>query len=249
MRYAYFYYYTNSFAKPYLRDALAKIPTVFQVFAFNPILRQIDDHDIFDGFGSYPHYLQHSLVFQGIGKIAFEMYLVFQQHTSHDFLRQNPDPTDLQTETGQGWSFIKYFGPSTVILGLDTRSERDKYCIMSQASYEMMFNSLRQVLPSVIHCVAMLAVPIVYPRLEAVEKALAGVQIAKRGVNGAFNLLGKAVTTVTPKGSATQEANSALSSVKKAFGKSGLMSSVVSKFGEVDLLGISLFWHWEVMVR
>ena len=31
MRHAYFYYYTNSFAKPYLRDALAKIPHVFQV--------------------------------------------------------------------------------------------------------------------------------------------------------------------------------------------------------------------------
>ena len=34
MRHAYFYYYTNSFAKPYLRDALAKIPHVFQVILF-----------------------------------------------------------------------------------------------------------------------------------------------------------------------------------------------------------------------
>jgi len=31
MKHAYFYYYTNSFAKPYLRDAMAKIPHVFQV--------------------------------------------------------------------------------------------------------------------------------------------------------------------------------------------------------------------------
>jgi len=84
----------------------------------------------------------------------------------------------------------------------------------------------------------MIAVPIVYPRLEAVEKALTGVQVAKKGINGAFNLLGKAVTTVTPAGQATQETNSAFDSVKKAFGKSGLMSSVVSKFGEVDLLGM-----------
>jgi hypothetical protein len=31
MRHAYFYYYTYTFAKPHLRDALAKIPHVFQV--------------------------------------------------------------------------------------------------------------------------------------------------------------------------------------------------------------------------
>jgi len=31
MRLTYFYYYTSSFAKPYLRDALARIPHVFQV--------------------------------------------------------------------------------------------------------------------------------------------------------------------------------------------------------------------------
>jgi hypothetical protein len=120
---------------------------------------------------------------------------------------------------------------------MDTRAERDKHRIMSQESYDLVFSRMRQVPQTVIHCVVMLAVPIVYPRLEAVEKALAGVAVAKKGVNGAFNLLGKAVTTITPKGQATQETNSAFGNVKKAFGKSGLMSSVVSKFGEVDLLG------------
>ena len=31
MRHAYLYYYTSSFAQPHFRDALAKIPHVFQV--------------------------------------------------------------------------------------------------------------------------------------------------------------------------------------------------------------------------
>jgi hypothetical protein len=185
--------------------------------------------------------LQQSNVFQGIGKIAFEFYLIFQHHTTQQWLSQHPDPSDLITATGQGWSFIKYFGPSTVILGLDTRTERDKHRIMSQQSYDLVFNRLRQVPPTVIHCVVMLAVPIVYPRLEAVEKALTGVAVAKKGVNGAFNLLGKAVNTITPAGEATSGTSSAFGNVKKAFGKSGLMSSVVSKFGEVDLLGTSKF--------
>jgi hypothetical protein len=150
---------------------------------------------------------------------------------------------DIVTASGMGWSFVKYFGPTTAILGLDTRSERDKHRIMSEQSYDLMFNRLRQCPTSVIHCVVMLAVPIVYPRLETVEKALAGVAAAKKGVNGAFNLLGKAVTTITPAGSATHSTNSAFDGVKKAFGKSGFMSSVVSKFGEVDLLGTpSVIW-------
>lgn len=34
IRHAYFYYYTNTFAKPYLRESIAQIPTVFQVRGF-----------------------------------------------------------------------------------------------------------------------------------------------------------------------------------------------------------------------
>jgi PhoD related phosphatase len=89
----------------------------------------------------------------------------------------------------------------------------------------------------VVHFVVMLAVPAVYPRLEVVENVLTGVSVAKKGVNATFNLLGKAVTSVTPKGSVTQQTNTGLENIKKAFGKSGMMSSVLSKFGEVDLLG------------
>lgn len=177
-------------------------------------------------------------MFQGIGKVAFEFYLLFQHHTTQQWMSQHPDPNDLVSATGIGWSFVKYFGPTTAILGLDTRSERDKHRIMSQPSYDLMLNRLRQVPPSVVHCVVMLSVPIVYPRLATVENVLTGVAVAKKGVTGAFNLLGKAVTSVTPAGSATQSTHSAFDNVKKALGKSGLMSGVVSKFGEVDLLGM-----------
>jgi hypothetical protein len=177
-------------------------------------------------------------MFQGIGKIALEFYLLFQHHTTQQLLLQHPDPNDLVSATGTGWSFIKYFGPTTAILGLDTRAERDKHRIMSQQSYDLMLNHLRQVPPSVIHCVVMLSVPIVYPRFETVENVLTGVAAAKKGVTGAFNLLGKAVTSVAPSGSATQSTHSALDNVKKSLGKSGLMSGIVSKFGEIDLLGM-----------
>lgn len=38
--------------------------------------------DIFDGWGSYPPYLQSSTVFKGIFDLANTWYSVFQQHCS-----------------------------------------------------------------------------------------------------------------------------------------------------------------------
>lgn len=41
-----------------------------------------DDHDIFDGWGSYPDTLQNCPVFQGCYQAARRFYLLFQQHTT-----------------------------------------------------------------------------------------------------------------------------------------------------------------------
>ena len=41
-----------------------------------------DDHDIFDGWGSYPDTLQNCPVFQGCYQAALRFYLLFQQHTN-----------------------------------------------------------------------------------------------------------------------------------------------------------------------
>lgn len=179
-------------------------------------------------------------MFEGIGRVALEFYLLFQHHTTQQWIHQHPDPNDLVMATQAGWSFIKYFGPTTAIFGLDTRSERDKRQVVSEATYTMMFNRLRQVLPSVIHCIVMLSIPIVYPRLETVEDVLHGVSMAKKGVNSAFNLIGKTLTSVAPSGSATQRIDSGFGGIKKAFGKTGLMSSFVTPFGDVELLGTCL---------
>lgn len=43
-----------------------------------------DDHDIIDGFGSYPRLLMSSPVFSAIGKAAFKYYLLFQHQTSSE---------------------------------------------------------------------------------------------------------------------------------------------------------------------
>ena len=47
-----------------------------------PMINIWDDHDIIDGFGSYPRLLMNSPVFSAIGKVAFKYYLLFQHQTS-----------------------------------------------------------------------------------------------------------------------------------------------------------------------
>lgn len=41
-----------------------------------------DDHDIFDGWGSYPERLQLCPMFKGLFSVARRFYLLFQHHTT-----------------------------------------------------------------------------------------------------------------------------------------------------------------------
>ncbi|KAF2876253.1 hypothetical protein BDV95DRAFT_602259 [Massariosphaeria phaeospora] len=111
---AYFHYYTSHFDQMHLREAFAQIPHILS----------LDDHDIFDGFGSYPEYMQFSNMFKNIGRVGIEMYLLFQHHTTLEILRNVNNDIDLFTITGTGWHFMKYLGPCVVVVGPDTRSER-----------------------------------------------------------------------------------------------------------------------------
>ncbi|KAL7266177.1 hypothetical protein RUND412_011287 [Rhizina undulata] len=89
----------------------------------------------------------------------------------------------------------------------------------------------------------MLAVPIIYPRLDTAEHVVNIVAKGKRAVTGTYNVLGKAVGSAAGVVGAKKVVGTGFDRVKKAFGKSGLMSSVVSVFGEVDLLD-DLLDHW-----
>ena len=73
----------------------------------------------FDGFGSYPEYMQFSNMFKNIGRIGIEMYLLFQHHTTVEILRNVSGDMDLFTITGTGWHFIKYLGPNVAVVGPD----------------------------------------------------------------------------------------------------------------------------------
>ncbi|RMZ87774.1 hypothetical protein DV736_g5005, partial [Chaetothyriales sp. CBS 134916] len=223
---AYFHYYTSHFDQPYLREAFAQIPYILT----------IDDHDIFDGFGSYPEYMQFSNMFKNIGRIGIEMYLLFQHHTTLEILRNVSDDTDLFTITGTGWHFIKFLGPALTVVGMDTRSERNPHQVMAGPTYQGIFPKIALLPQSVQHCILMIAVPLLYPRLDSAEQIAQTVATGKKAVTGAYNMIGKVSSSVAGIVGAKAAVGSGFDSVKRAVGKSGLMGSVLSPFGDIDLL-------------
>ncbi|KAK5108249.1 hypothetical protein LTR62_008633 [Meristemomyces frigidus] len=223
---AYFHYYTSHFDQPAIREAFAQIPQACC----------LDDHDIFDGFGSYPEYMQSSHVFKNLGRLGIEMYLLFQQHTTHEILRAVSNDIDLFTITGTGWHFIKFLGPSVVVVGVDTRSEKSTTQVLAGPTYQGLFPKIATLPPSVQHCLWLIPVPIVYPRLEAVEQVAQVATTGKKMVTGGFNMLGKVAGGVAGVVGAKEVVSSGFAGVKRAVGKSGLMQNVLSPFGEVEVL-------------
>ncbi|KAF3904062.1 hypothetical protein ABW20_dc0107092 [Dactylellina cionopaga] len=233
VQHAYFHYYTSTFDQPHIREAWAQIPHICQ----------IDSHDIFDGFGSFPEYMQFSNMFKNIGRIAIDWYLLFQHHTTLSILRAVPDDRDLFSVTGTGWHFIKYLGPGLAIVGPDTRSERNPHQVMAGPTYQGLFPRIATLPSSVQHVLLMLAVPIIFPRLDMAESVANTMQTGKKAVNGLFNMTGKVAGGVAGIVGAKGLVGEGFNSVKRAVGKTGMLSNVVSIFGEVDLLD-DLRDHW-----
>ena len=192
--------------------------------------------DRFDGFGSYPEYMQFSNMFKNIGRVGIEMYLLFQHHTTLEILRNVSTDTDIFTITGTGWHFVKYLGPAVVVVGPDCRSERNPHQVMAGPTYQGLFPKVALLPPSVQHCIWLISVPIIYPRLEAAEQIAHTVATGKKAVTGTYNLLGKMTSSVAGVVGAKSVVGSGFDSVKKAVGKSGLMGGILSPFGDIDML-------------
>jgi len=95
-----------------------------------PMVNIYDDHDIIDGFGSYPDDFQKAPVFMGVGNIAFKYYMLFQhqsvpEETQADepcwLLGARPGPYIQQRSR----SVFLNLGRSVAFLGLDCRTERE----------------------------------------------------------------------------------------------------------------------------
>jgi hypothetical protein len=113
-------YYNKFFKSPEHVDILPNIPGIYMW----------DDHEIFDGYGSYPDYIQNCMVMTNIFKIAKKYFCMFQLHM--DII----DPTINST------SFYKL--DNTLLINIDTRSNRTINKIIPDSIYGEIFKRIKQ---------------------------------------------------------------------------------------------------------
>ncbi|KAJ3761059.1 hypothetical protein EV360DRAFT_93213 [Lentinula raphanica] len=154
-----------------------------------------------DGFGSYPDNLQNAPIFRTIGTRGYFFFLLFQC-----FINVEIDGVDDKSHVNKSiiigapgpyvgfpsHSFLGYLGPQTSILLLDCRAERKKDQVCSPMEYEKVFARMQQLPSSVEHLVVQIGIPIAYPRMVALEKALESKinPLVALGRNGSLGLSG-----------------------------------------------------------
>ncbi|KAI5800657.1 hypothetical protein FPQ18DRAFT_252998 [Pyronema domesticum] len=143
-----------------------------------PMVNIWDDHDIIDGFGSYPNHFNRCPVFTGLGAIAMKYYMLFQ-HQSTVQEQEEHEPSWLLGEQGpyiteRNRSIFMFLGRSVALLGLDCRTERMRDMVVSAGTYTKVFNRLnKEMVPGETkHLIVLLGVPIAYPRLVWLENIL-----------------------------------------------------------------------------
>jgi hypothetical protein len=85
-----------------------------------------DDHDIIDGFGSYPNHFMKCPVFSNLGRVAFKYYLLFQQQSSiaeERTLGKWDNGTIIGVEKGpyiteRSRSIVNWLGKDVLFLGI-----------------------------------------------------------------------------------------------------------------------------------
>ncbi|KAF4548800.1 Hypothetical protein D9617_25g061300 [Elsinoe fawcettii] len=144
-----------------------------------PMVNLWDDHDIIDGFGSYPDHFMRNKVFTGLGAIAFKYYMLFQhQSLSAETFQEEPSWI-LGASPGpyihqHSRNVFMFLGRRVAFLGLDCRTERRRDEVLCQGTYDLIFNRCRAeiVKGETKHLIVLLTVPIAYPRLNFLENIL-----------------------------------------------------------------------------
>ncbi|KAI1338283.1 hypothetical protein F5Y15DRAFT_416930 [Xylariaceae sp. FL0016] len=144
-----------------------------------PMVNMYDDHDIIDGFGSYPHHFMKSPVFSGLGNVAFKYYMLFQHQSLPQETEQSepswclgPAPGPYINEVSR--SLFMSLGARVALLAVDCRTERTRDEILREDTWEKLKDRCYDeiVKGKTEHLLVLLGVPIAYPRLVWLENIL-----------------------------------------------------------------------------
>jgi PhoD related phosphatase len=153
-------------------------PEVAAMMASVPSIMMWDDHDIFDGWGSYPNDLHYSDVYQGIYAIAKDYFSIFQQHSA-------PGTVPPCCMSGQDAYTNTYNIGGLALLALDMRSERQPELkrgaqywpeqVVSQKSWGAVFawlSDMESPATAPKHLMVMTSIPVVHPDFNLIEKLM-----------------------------------------------------------------------------
>ncbi|HEY6817694.1 MAG TPA: alkaline phosphatase D family protein [Croceibacterium sp.] len=151
----YFDLYTSRWAQEEVRQLLASVPTVMMW----------DDHDLIDGWGSYPEERQLCEVYQqAIWPAAERAFRTFQQHLAPG----EAAPGSISPQ--HGFSFGHVVG-GVAILAIDMRSERRHNRVLSGDHWDALYTWLDS-LEGIEHLLIMSSIPVVYPGFDTLERIL-----------------------------------------------------------------------------
>lgn len=146
----YFAYYMNHWSQPHVRGVLAAVPSVMIW----------DDHDIFDGWGSWKKKYQQSPVYQGIFRAAREAFYLFQRG------RAVPDTAHA--------GVAMTFGNAAIVVP-DLRSERTRRQVMGTEGWRWLEQALATASVSgKKHLVFVSSVPLATSHFSALDPILTG---------------------------------------------------------------------------
>jgi len=141
-----------------------------------PMVNMYDDHDIIDGFGSYPHHFMNSPVFSGLGNVAFKYYMLFQHQSVPDETEASEPSWTLGVKPGPyinelNRSLFMNLGAKVALLAVDCRTERKRDEVLREDTWKKIMDrcyaGIRK--GETEHLLVLLGVPIAYPRLVWLE--------------------------------------------------------------------------------
>lgn len=107
-----------------------------------PMVNMWNDHEIIDGYGSFPHPFQKTPVFSGVGNVAFKYYLLFQHQSVPEETPADEPSWLLGTTPGpyikqKSRNVMLSLGGGVSLLAIDCRTERTVRAPLSPFSAEL----------------------------------------------------------------------------------------------------------------
>jgi hypothetical protein len=138
-------------------------PQLVPILSAIPSLMMWDDHDIFDGWGSWAPKWQECPTFQGIWAAAREHFALFQLAARADDL-----PDAFSDRRGRQFGFAHRIG-EVGIVAPDLRSERSRARVLGQAGRRALTAALES-MADCRHVLLLSSMPLVNPHLGALER-------------------------------------------------------------------------------